>query len=161
MGTVYHEHREISIKLSLNFTGKGTIPASARPSSDLPGSLRPSAGGAGRSSDLRHQTPWAGYSSGIRRCPFPVGQDKVAAAGVGIAADTLVPGAGEQEPDGSCPAYAGGCRNRHSVAHSGYTSHHLPISMDRPPCPKNPEAIRAILAARMAFSSFSTFRPLK
>lgn len=41
-----------------------------------------------------------------------------------------------------------------SGVYIGYTYFHLPVSKDRPPCPNNPDAIRAIFAARMAFSSF-------
>ena len=67
MDTVYHEHREISINLSLSFTEKGTVPVSAPPSSDLPDSHLPSTGAAGRSSDLLYQIPWAEYASESRR----------------------------------------------------------------------------------------------
>lgn len=40
--------------------------------------------------------------------------------------------------------------------HNGYTLPYLPVSSCKPPLPRNPEASRAIFAARMAFSSFVT-----
>ena len=84
-----------------------------------------------------------------------------AAAGRGY--DTGVP---ETEAErfgagGNCPVCAAGCKSRQSGGYSGYTFPHLPIRADSPPFPKNPEAMRAIFVARMAFSSFSTFRWLR
>lgn len=167
IGLLYHSYREIAIKFCLIFREKGIVPVSAQPSSDPPDSRLPLTRAAGRSSDHRYQNPLAVNFLEIQKLLTPPGLDNELGVGEwavpGIPAEVSAPapGAGSSGVVLPDPAYGGGCMSRRIGEYSGYTSAHLPISMDRPPCPKNPEAIRAILAARMAFSSFSTFRLLK
>ena len=162
LAALYHENREITIKLSLNFIEKGTKPASKPPNSDPPGNLLPSAEAAARSSDRPYRNLREESCVKIPRCPAPAGRcnSEAGAAGEG---DRAFPAAGAKALAGTGydPEPAGGCKSRRSGVHIGYTSYHLPKRLVRPPCPRNPEAIRAIFAARMARSSFSTFRPLK
>ena len=65
------------------------------------------------------------------------------------------------EASGSDPAGGFGGKYRHSGAHNGCTSHHLPDSSFSPPLFINPDAICASLAARMAFSSLAVFPRLR
>jgi len=54
------------------------------------------------------------------------------------------------------PGYCFGGSCRLMVGCSGYTLCHLPVRSCAPPEFKNADAMRAILAARMAFSNLST-----
>ena len=104
----------------------------------------------------------AAYSMADGICPeSPVGKYSFWAAAEENNILIPVPALEAWAEGDSYPELFGGCMSRHSGVHTDYTSIHLPNREDRPPCPKSPLAIRAIFAARMAFSNFSTFRPLK
>ena len=53
------------------------------------------------------------------------------------------------------------CRSHLAEGYNGYTCVHLPDVREKPDFPKNADAIFAIFAARIAFSSFEIRSPLK
>lgn len=59
------------------------------------------------------------------------------------------------------PAHTAADKYRQVGGCIGYTWLDLPVSSCRPPLPKKDDARRAILAARMAFSSFCTLAALR